>query len=143
MGTPARRVPALVALMLVIAAGLATHRLLPSSAATDIAGDALYAVAAYAGLVVLLPRLRSAAVAAIATGWCLAVELFQATGIPLALAERFAPISLVLGTGFDARDLLVYVAAVAAVWAIDAAVRRRTLLPTTAPTAPGGEPTVG
>jgi hypothetical protein len=129
--------------MVVIAAGLATHRLLPSSAATDIAGDALYAVAAYAGLVVLLPRLRSAAVAAIATGWCLAVELFQATGIPLVLAERFAPIALVLGTGFDARDLLVYVAAVAAVWAIDGAVRRRTLLPSTAPTDRPGESTVG
>lgn len=129
--------------MVVIAAGLATHRLLPTSAATDIAGDALYAVAAYAGLVVLLPRLRSAAVAAIATGWCLAVELFQATGIPLLLVERFAPIALVLGTGFDARDLLVYVAAVAAVWAIDGAVRRRTLLPTTAPTDRPGESTVG
>ncbi len=120
-----RRLAALGALAIVIAAGLGTRRLLPSSAATDIAGDALYAVAAYAGLVVLFPRVRPLFLGAIAAGWCVTVELFQATGIPLALAGSFPPIALVLGTGFDARDLVVYVVAVAAAWGIDQAVRRR------------------
>ena len=71
------------------------------------------------------------------------MELFQATGIPFVLAERFAPIALVLGTGFGARDLPVCVAAVAAGWAVGGAGRRRARRPATAPTDRPGESTVG
>jgi hypothetical protein len=125
--TPAglRRITAAGALVAAVAAGLAVHALLPDSAATDIAGDALYAVAIYAGLVVLLGRKRSVLVAALATSWCIAVELLQLTSVPFALAEEFAPLALVFGTGFDVRDLIVYVAAVAVVFALDSAARRR------------------
>lgn len=98
-----RRLIALLALAVVVAAGLVVHLVLPSSDAADIAGDALYTVAVYAGLVVGFPRLRPLVVALVAGGWSVAVELFQATGVPADLAERFRPVALVLGTGFDAR----------------------------------------
>ena len=62
------------------------------------------------------------AVAAIAAGWCIAVELFQLTGIPLAAGAAFTPAMLVLGTVFDPRDLAVYSLTVAVAWAIDAAI---------------------
>lgn len=117
-----RRLAALVALVAVVAAGLAVHRLLPASVASDVAGDALYAVAAYTGLVLLLPRARRSILAAAAALWCIAVELLQLTGVPVALAERIPVAALVLGSGFDARDLVVYVLAVASALGVDRAV---------------------
>lgn len=122
-----RRTAALGVLVVVIAAGLLVARGLPSSVFTDIAGDALYAVAAYTGLVLLLPRRPRAPLALAAAGWCVAVELLQLTGLPVALAERVPPIALVLGTGFDPRDLVVYVLAVIAAVSIDRAVGARLL----------------
>lgn len=116
---------ALVVLLVVIGGGLFVHAALPDTAATDIAGDALYAIAAYAGLVLIVPRARSIAVGAVALGWCVAVELFQLTGIPIILGSAFSPATLVLGTVFDARDLLIYAVAIAGVCAIDAAARSR------------------
>ncbi|WP_127795393.1 DUF2809 domain-containing protein [Agromyces sp. LHK192] len=117
-----RRLAAGVALVALVASGLAVHALLPDTAATDIAGDALYAVAIYAVVVLLAPRLGAAAAGAIAAGWCIAVELFQLTGIPAELGAVFPPAMLVLGTVFDARDLVVYPLAVVGAAAIDAAV---------------------
>ncbi|MFJ4158385.1 DUF2809 domain-containing protein [Microbacterium testaceum] len=117
-----RRLMALLAVVAVVGAGLVVHLVLPSSVTTDIAGDALYTVAVYAGVVVLVPHLRPWAVGLIAGGWSVAVELFQATGVPLELAERFRPLALVFGTGFDARDLVVYVCAAVVAVAADAVV---------------------
>jgi hypothetical protein len=124
-----RRVAAGVALVVLLAAGLVKSRVLPASVATDVSGDALYAVAAYTGLVLLLPRLPRAAVAAFAALWCVGVELFQATGLPAQWAEQIPPIALMLGTGFDARDLVVYLSAVAGVWVVDTAVSAPRRLP--------------
>lgn len=118
-----RRLSAAGALLLVIAAGLGT-RMLPPSAFSDIAGDALYAVAAYTGLILLAPRLPWRAAAALAAVWCLGIEFFQLTGVPLALARSFPPAGLVLGSGFDPRDLVVAVVAVAAAAGVDVAVSR-------------------
>lgn len=120
-----RRLAGLLALVVTVVAGLLVHRVLPSATATDIAGDALYTVAVYAGLVVLFPALSPRVVAMIAGGWSVAVELFQATGIPLELARRFPPIALVLGTGFNARDLVVYVIAALAALVVDTGLSRR------------------
>jgi hypothetical protein len=126
--TPARRrLVAFAALVVVVAAGLFVAKVLPSSATTDIAGDALYAVAVYTGLVLLLPRVGRVILAIAATGWCVFVELLQMSGLPVALAERIPPIALVLGTGFDARDLVVYASAVLVAAAADAAVSSRAL----------------
>ena len=74
-----RRVTAGVALGAVIAAGLGVHFLLPDTAATDIAGDALYAAAVYAFIILLIPRRHPLLVGAIALAWCVGIELFQLT----------------------------------------------------------------
>ncbi|MFB8386956.1 DUF2809 domain-containing protein [Microbacterium sp. NPDC055910] len=121
-----RRIAAAVALAAVVATGLAVHTLLPDIPATDIAGDALYAVAAYAFVMVLAPRWHPLAAAGLAAAWCVAVELFQLTGVPLALGAEFPPVMLVLGTVFDARDLVVYVAAIVVAVVIDLVVARAT-----------------
>lgn len=121
-----RRLAAGAALLAVVAAGLTVHAA-PGSVVTDVMGDALYAVAVYAGLVMLLPCVRPIVLAAVAAAWCVGVELLQLTGLPAAWAGAFPPIALVLGLGFDARDLLVAVVAVAAVVGVDLVVRRRLL----------------
>lgn len=113
-----RRVVAAVVLAIVIVTGLAVHRWAPG-AFGDIAGDALYAAAAYLAAVIVLPRLSPIACGAIALTWCAAVELFQLTGVPLVWGAAVPALKLVLGTGFDARDLVVYTAAVAASVVID------------------------
>ncbi|WP_121151702.1 DUF2809 domain-containing protein [Microbacterium sp. AG1240] len=120
-----RRLAAAIALVVIVAAGLLVHRAAPSSPATDVAGDALYSVAVYTGLVTLFASGRRSALGALAVVWCVAVELFQLTGVPVALAAAFPPIALVLGTGFDARDLVVYPLAVVVAAAVDAMVGRR------------------
>jgi len=128
-----RRLIALIALVAVIAAGLVTNRVLTGSAATDIAGDALYAAAAYTGLVVLWPRARRIVLAGVAAAWCIGVELFQLTGVPALLSARFPPAALVFGSGFDARDLAVYVLAIVAALGLDSVVARRRSDPGSSP----------
>lgn len=120
-----RRVVAASVLAAVVIAGLLVHTQLSDTDATDIAGDALYAVAAWAAVVLVAPRLRPPVVGLIAAGWCVAVELFQLTGLPELWAIGCPPVMLVLGTVFDARDLVVYVVTVTVVTAIDAVVSRR------------------
>ena len=122
--TRTRRLVAALLLVATVVAGLLVHGVLPDTAATDIAGDALYAVAAYLTVVLIAPRLPALATGAIAAAWCVAVELFQLTGLPLAWGAQFAPAMLVLGTVFDARDLLVYVATIILATAVDAGIRR-------------------
>lgn len=117
-----RRLAAGCAVIAVVAAGLFVARGLPDSIATDVAGDALYAVAVYTGLVLLWPRARRMLLAAGASGWCIAVEFLQLSGLPAVLAERMPPVGLVLGSGFDVRDLVVYVLAVASAAGVDAGV---------------------
>ena len=116
--TGRRRVLAGIGLAIVVAAGLGVHAFLPDTAGSDIAGDALYAVAAYLAVVFVAPRVPAIAVGALAAGWCVAVELFQLTGVPEALSA-FPPAMLVLGTVFDARDLVVYVLTIAAATLVD------------------------
>ena len=115
-----RRVVSAGVLLVAVATGLAVHFQLPDTDATDIAGDVLYAVAAWGVAVLLAPRWSALVVGAAATAWCVAVELFQLTGIPEAIGTVFPPAMLVLGTVFDARDLVVYVSAVAVLVVLDA-----------------------
>ena len=121
--TRPRRWAAIAALVALVVSGLLVVAFAPDdTAGSDIAGDALYAAAVYVAVVLIAPRLRPSAVAAIAAGWCIAVELFQLTGMPLAVGAAFPPAMLVLGTVFDARDLLVYPLTVAVACAIDASI---------------------
>ena len=122
--TGPRRWSALAALAVLVVSGLLVVAFAPDdTAGSEISGDVLYAVAAYLALVVVAPRLRSLIVAATALAWCVAVELFQVTGLPLVWGAVFRPVMFVLGTVFDPRDLLVYAVTIAVVWGIDALVR--------------------
>ncbi len=107
-----------------IAAGLAVHRLLPDTAASDIAGDALYAALIHLLVVAAAPRLRIAGVLLIALVWCTGVELLQLTGVPERAGAAFPPAMLVLGTAFDPRDLVVYAVTLVVVAGADAATTR-------------------
>lgn len=129
--TRTRRIVAVALLVSIVAVGLGIHTFLPDTAATDIAGDALYALAAYVGLVAVAPRWPPLAVGAVAAAWCAGVELFQLTGMPLDLGAHFAPAMLLLGTVFDPRDLVVYLVTIVLAGAGDALAGRAA---TTAPT---------
>ncbi|SBS74802.1 conserved membrane hypothetical protein [uncultured Microbacterium sp.] len=122
--TAVRRVVAAVLIVVAVAAGLFVHGALPDTAATDIAGDALYVVVVWGLVVMLAPRLPAPAVAGIVLVWCIAVELFQLTGLPEEWGAAFPPVMLVLGTVFDPRDLLIYAAATAVLLVADLAVSR-------------------
>jgi hypothetical protein len=91
----------------------------------DILGDALYGALIYLVLALLAPRRSRRVVAAIALILCAGVEFLQLTGVPRSAAEIFPPASLVLGSGFDQRDLLVYAAAVVITMVIDAGASSR------------------
>jgi hypothetical protein len=81
-------------------------------------GDVLYAVAAYLALALLLPRRGPVVVAPLALTVCLAVETFQATGIP-ARHAHLGVVRWVLGTTFAWHDIGCYVVGVAVVAGID------------------------
>lgn len=119
-----RRLVGLCVAVLAIAVGLAVHLLASDGAASDIAGDALYVIAVWGGLVLLFPGWRSWVTASVVLGWSVAVELFQLTGLPLRWAGEWPPIVLVFGTVFDPRDLLVYAVTATAVGGVDDVARR-------------------
>lgn len=93
----------------VVLVGLGARAVLPGVVGGPV-GDALYATLVV--LLVLLVRPRTSPGVAAAAGFaiCLAIELFQLTGIPVAVAERLPWARLVLGTTFWAPDLLHYAA---------------------------------
>ncbi|MFJ6849233.1 DUF2809 domain-containing protein [Streptomyces sp. NPDC091271] len=111
------RAAAAAAALVTVAAGLGVR----SAASGDVAkyaGDALYTVLIHALVVLLVPRVRplTAAGAALAFSW--AVELAQLTGVPAGLAQRSAVARLVLGSTFNAPDLLWYGVGAALAWAV-------------------------
>ncbi len=100
----------------------------------DVGGDLLYAVAAYALVALLLPRLRTGAVAALALTWCWAVEALQATGLAAVVNDEVPPAAWLLGSTFAVRDLVCYAAGAGLALVADTAVRRSALAGTS-PTA--------
>lgn len=86
-------------------------------------GDVLYAAAAYLALALLLPRRRSSVIAALALAFCLAVESFQATGIPGHYAH-LGPVRWLLGTTFSWHDIACYCIGVAGTFGLDVLVLR-------------------
>jgi hypothetical protein len=81
-------------------------------------GDVLYAVAAYLALAMLLLRQSRPLVAGLAMTLCLAVEFFQATGIPARYADWLI-VRWVIGTDFAWHDIGCYVLGVAIVWPLE------------------------
>ncbi|MGW2276629.1 ribosomal maturation YjgA family protein [Streptomyces sp. NPDC001770] len=89
------------------------------------AGDALYTVLIGALVVLAAPRVRPAPAAGVALAFSCSVELAQLTGVPAELAARSGVFRLVLGSTFNAPDLLWYVVGAAFSWAVHRwAVRR-------------------
>ena len=111
-----------------IAVGLAVHRLCGQSppALCDIAGDALYAtmIAWWAGAAA--PRAALWHRAAAAFGLSVGIEVSQLVHEPHADALRATPLGqLVLGSGFDPRDIAAYGAGVIGASLAEHAVRQR------------------
>ncbi|MFE4368770.1 DUF2809 domain-containing protein [Streptomyces sp. NPDC056835] len=71
-------------------------------------GDALYTVLVYTLVVLVAPRVRPLAAGAVALGFSWAVEVLQLTSVPAELAARSVLARLVLGSTFNAPDLLWY-----------------------------------
>ena len=113
-----------LALVAVVALGLLSRlRPIGSFMYDKSLGDILYAVAAYLVLALLLPRWRPIRIAVLALVLCLAIEAFQATGIP----ARFAHVAVVrwlLGTTFSWHDVGCYVVGVVVVSVLDAVLLR-------------------
>lgn len=118
-----RRLSAVVAVPLVVAAGLGA-RSASSGVVASAAGDVLYAVLVYALVVALVPRWRPAVAAVTAVAACWLVEIAQLTSIPAALADAWWPMRYVLGTSFVWTDLLLYAVGVVVGTGVDLAVSR-------------------
>ncbi|MGW2261055.1 ribosomal maturation YjgA family protein [Streptomyces sp. NPDC001780] len=112
------------AAVLMVAAGLGIR----AFGAGDVAkygGDALYTVLVHVLIVLALPRVRPWGAAVGALAFSCAVELFQLTGVPADLAGRSVVARLVLGSTFNAPDLLWYAVGAAAAGTAHAVCVRR------------------
>ena len=111
-----------------IALGLAVHLrgdALPP-ALRDVAGDALWAAMVYWWLGALWPRASTAARATGALAFAFGIEFSQCYHAPRIDAVRATTLGhLVLGSDFDARDLLAYIGGVGGAVGGGALVRRR------------------
>ncbi|MFJ2090143.1 DUF2809 domain-containing protein [Streptomyces sp. NPDC087901] len=128
--TRARAVAAGAAVLTVVA-GLGV-RTVADGAVAKYAGDALYTVLICALVALCAPRARPLAVAGAGLGISWAVELLQLTGVPAELSRHSAVARLVLGSTFNAPDLLWYAVGAAAAWAAHTAATSRAPGPRTA-----------
>ena len=102
---------------LTIVLGLLVHRgVIPFGAsATDVLGDALWAAMMVWWISAVVPGAPLLARGGVALGICVAVELSQVMHTPALDAARQTTLGrLVLGSGFDPRDLLAYALGVVA-----------------------------
>jgi hypothetical protein len=126
------RVTYLAAALTTIAVGLLVHLRGTSlgPVARDVLGDALWAamIAWWAGA--LAPDMRLAARSAGAYSVCAVVELSQLYHAPALDVIRATRVGhLVLGSGFDARDLVAYALGVAGAALLEATVVARSRRP--------------
>ncbi|WP_426623669.1 DUF2809 domain-containing protein [Leifsonia sp. McL0607] len=119
-----RRVVLLLVAVAVVAAGLTVHELAEGWAGA-FAGDALYAVLLFVLVAIVTPRAHSAVVGGIALTVCVGVELLQLTGVPARLSAAIPGVELVLGSTFQATDLIAYALGAAVATVADLLVRRR------------------
>lgn len=111
-----------------VAVGLAVHdaRTALAPAVRDVLGDALWAMMIFWISGVIAPGGRIASRAAAALAVCFAVEASQLLEVKwLTSLRHTTPGHLVLGNGFDRRDLIAYAAGVAIAAGGQLAVRRR------------------
>ena len=119
-----RRVALLLVAAATVVAGLTVHELADGWAGA-FTGDALYAVLIVLLVAVLVPRAPSVVSGGIGLVVCVGVELLQLTGVPARLSAAIPGVELVLGSTFQAIDLLAYAVGAAGATAVDAVVRRR------------------
>jgi len=91
----------------VVALGLVVTTQVPDPVG-DVVGDLLYAVAVYAALVLVAPRVRPWVAGAVVLTWCWLVEALQATPVVGAVLDVVPAAAWVLGSTFNTRDLLLY-----------------------------------
>ena len=118
-----RRIILAVLAVATVVIGLVIHRS-TGGVVGDVIGDALYAVLICLLVALIAARRRPLVPALVAFVFCAGVELFQLTGIPREWASVLPPIRLVLGSGFDGRDIAVYAVAIAMAAFVDLAVSR-------------------
>ncbi|MFB4422705.1 DUF2809 domain-containing protein [Streptomyces sp. QL37] len=111
------RAVAAAAALVTVAAGLGIRATADGDLA-KYAGDALYTVLIHILVVLLVPRVRPMTAAGVALAFSWAVELAQLTGVPAELARRSAVARLVLGSTFNAPELLWYAVGAALAWAV-------------------------
>ncbi|MFI9625151.1 DUF2809 domain-containing protein [Streptomyces sp. NPDC052042] len=116
-GAMASRLVAGGAAVLTVAAGLGVRAVSEGDIA-KYAGDALYTVLICALVLVAAPRTRPLAVAGTGLVLSWAVEFLQLTGLPADLSRHSTMARLVLGSTFNAPDLLWYAVGAGAVWAV-------------------------
>ncbi|MGW1097691.1 ribosomal maturation YjgA family protein [Streptomyces sp. NPDC002455] len=123
------RTAALAAALVTVAAGLGVRAAAGGDAAggdvAKYAGDALYTVLIHTLVVLLAPRVRPLTAAGVALAFSWAVELAQLTGVPADLARHSTVARLVLGSTFNAPDLLWYAVGAALAWAVHRGLRSR------------------
>ena len=129
MPSPLRARLAFVALAVgTIAVGLVVHwrgTLLPATL-RDVLGDALWAMMIGWWIGAVIPDTRVASRAGLALAICWIVEVSQLYHTPLLDAWRRTTFGqLILGTGFDVRDLGAYAVGVLATAVFELSVRRR------------------
>ena len=115
-----------------IALGLWVHRggAAMGPASRDVIGDALWAAMMAWWVGAMAPRARLVARSAAALGICVAVELSQLIHAPALDALRRTTLGhLVLGSGFDPRDLVAYALGVSAALLLERAALGRLLHP--------------
>jgi hypothetical protein len=101
--------------------------------ARDVVGDALWAAMILWWIGAVAPRARLVVRSAVAYVICAGVEVSQLYHAPALDAARATPIGhLVLGSGFDGRDLPAYALGVMGAAFLEAAVARRMRRPRTA-----------
>lgn len=116
-----------------ICVGLGVHELGFGLAAgpRDVAGDALWALMMFAWIGALWPQRPLRTRAGLALIICWSVEISQAYHTPWLDAVRRTTVGqLVLGSGFDARDLASYALGVLVGCVLEAIARRRVPEPT-------------
>ncbi|MER7191533.1 DUF2809 domain-containing protein [Streptomyces flaveolus] len=115
-GDPLRiRLAAGVAALAIVGAGTGI-RAVSEGAVAKYGGDALYTLLVFALVVLAAPRTApwKAAAVALAVSW--GVEFLQLTGLPAALSRQSTAARLVLGSTYNAPDLLWYAVGAAAGW---------------------------
>lgn len=110
-----------------VAAGLAVHLSSGGSAVVrDVVGDALWAAMMFWLVSVVRPAASTITRVAVAIGICFLVETSQLYHAPWIDAIRSRTLGhLLLGSGFDPRDLVAYTAGAVAAGLLDRMVRER------------------